>query len=171
MYAPASFRPCHCFSHHLYLSRQIHHRNLRILVISHGLQCETAGIPADIEDILPSPAHKDGQSLGERMVAIVMVEREPAFLHVFRQMRKRLVNRLPVSEMPQPRRPAFAYGLFKIEHPYIIDIMVEIHVDPHHLIVQKEPAGLGTVKPAFPVKQYSHSQGGFEKYLDSVTRQ
>ncbi len=146
-------------AHHLNLSRQIHHRNLHGRVAGHRLQSEASCIASHIEDIAASFAEQYLQCLGERVVTIIVVECEPAFPDSLRQMRQSLIDCLPFSEMFQSGRFAFPYGIFEPEHTYVIDIVVEIHVDLYHLVVQQEPSCLGTEEPAFAAKKYPHRQG------------
>ena len=53
----------------------------------------------------------------------------------------------------QPFGTSVGESLFKMEHSQIVDIVVEIHIDAYHLVVEQEPSGFGKAVTVF-VLQY-----------------
>ena len=58
-----------------------------------------------------------------------MVKSEPALLHLLWQLRQSFIDSSPIAKMLQPYRFAFLERLLQMEHPDIIDVVVEIEID------------------------------------------
>ena len=72
-----------------------------------------------------------------------MVELKPAFLHLRGQARQPFVDGRPRTEGFQSLRTSVEKCFFEVEEPLIVDVVVEVHIDLYHLVVQQKPAGFG----------------------------
>ncbi len=147
MYTLRSFPARSGFFHQPYLLWKVDNSDLHIMVMGHTTASPTSGIPSDIQDIPWMQGENQRKCLVKRIVAVEMVEPEPAFLHILRKRRKPLVYCRPVSEMAQPGRASGLQGLIQLKPSHIIHIMIEIHVHPGSGISKQKPADLCDGKP------------------------
>ena len=82
-----------------------------------------------------------------------MIETEPALLYLWGQTWQPFIDGTPFAEYFQPFGTSVGESLFKMEHSQIVDIVVEIHIDTYHLVVEQEPSGFGKAVTVF-VLQY-----------------
>ena len=65
---------------------QVHDRDLDIGIVGHALHGPAPGVATYVEDGIRISSKDDVERLSERTVAVEMVESEPTFLHLFRQL-------------------------------------------------------------------------------------
>ena len=71
-----------------------------------------------------------------------MVEAEPALPHLLGQLRQGLIHCGPVAKVAQSLGPAALERLAQAEPAFVVDILVEVDVDPHGGVVDEEPSCL-----------------------------
>ena len=128
--------------HHLELLGQVDDGHLYLRVVGHALHGPAAGVAAHVEQRLRLALEHHLQGLVERMVAIEVVEGEPALLCLRGQLRQSLIDRRPRAEMLQARRASLLQRLFQTVHADVVHVVVEVDVDAGRRVDEQEPAGL-----------------------------
>ena len=96
-------------SHHANLAREVYDGYVNAGRMGHATQRKATRIATNVHQMARVIGENDVQSLVERVVAIKVVEPEPAFLHLFGQFRKTLVDGGPIAKGFQ------SFGLFVLQ--------------------------------------------------------
>ena len=99
-----------------------------------------------------------------------MIEAEPAFLHLWRQLRQRFIQRRPWSKMLQSSGATFFKALFQMEPTFVVHVMVELGIHIGGGVSDKAPTRLAQcITVCFRVdKHRADAQARFQHHLGGI---
>ena len=140
--AVGTWLACCIATHHFQLLGQVNDGHLNILVKSDALQGPTTRVAAYIKQRLRFIGEHNFKGLLERTVAVEMVETEPTFLHLGRQLRQTFVHRRPRTKVFKASRATLFQAFLEMEPPFVIYIVVELSVDVGGAVCDEAPTCL-----------------------------
>ena len=112
----------------------------------------------------------DLQRLLKSLVAVEMVEVQPALLRLWGQLRQTFIQRRPVAQGLQTYGPSLLQRLVEIEHTLIVHIMVHVDIHPRGLVVQEKPSCLCDTETLTLGIHHDDADGkrGFQQALQGI---